>query len=148
MSKFISLFLFVGLIIPGVLAVQIGTQSFGKINFNDNIFTPAEKEILQSNLKQVHTLPGDFLYPLKLANEQRSLTFSSGEKKAQLHLTFAEERLKEAYALGVQGEKKEAKKLVKQFETELKKSNQLKKLDRSKEKELSLMKKVVFESLK
>lgn len=49
-------------------------------------------------------LPGDVLYPMKVAvTEPLRLAFSSANEQAPLHLTFAEERLKEAAALARSG---------------------------------------------
>jgi hypothetical protein len=56
----------------------------------------------------VHTsatsLPGDVLYPAKLATEQTRLLLSPDETRAaELHLSFAEERLEETVALARSG---------------------------------------------
>lgn len=45
-------------------------------------------------------LPGDLLYPVKLASEKVQLALASGEsKKAELHLKFSQKRLEEAEKL-------------------------------------------------
>ena len=51
------------------------------------------------------SLPGDFLYPLKLTTEQVRLVLSPSETgDAQLHLSFAGERVREAAKLAERGE--------------------------------------------
>lgn len=51
-----------------------------------------------------NSLPGDVLYPAKLATEQTRLLLSPGDvRAAELHLSFAEERLEEAVALARSG---------------------------------------------
>ena len=57
------------------------------------------------------SLPGDFLYPVKLTSEKVQVALTSGEeKKANKYLENAEERVREIEALAVDGEKKESTK--------------------------------------
>ncbi|MCP4520020.1 MAG: hypothetical protein GY824_32895, partial [Delftia sp.] len=51
------------------------------------------------------SLPGDFLYPLKLATEDARLALASGsEKQVELELQFIEERVDEARELAADGQ--------------------------------------------
>ena len=57
------------------------------------------------------SLPGDFLYPVKLTSEKVQVALTSGEEeKANKYLENAEERVREIEALAVDGEKKESTK--------------------------------------
>ncbi|MCH8049480.1 hypothetical protein IH979_02090 [Patescibacteria group bacterium] len=57
------------------------------------------------------SLPGETLYPVKLATERAQLQFSSSGNKAVLHSTFAKRRLNEAVALS-QSDRPEKKEQV------------------------------------
>lgn len=57
------------------------------------------------------SLPGDFLYPVKLTSEKVQVAFTSGEEqKANKYLENAEERVREIEALAVKDNKVEGKK--------------------------------------
>jgi hypothetical protein len=56
-----------------------------------------------SVLASENTVPGDFLYPLKMIVEEARLVITGEEKDATLHLQFAERRLREVEALAEKG---------------------------------------------
>ncbi len=70
-----------------------------------------------------NSLPGDMLYPVKIANEQAKLTFTaSDEKKAELHVQFAAKRLDEAKAISNSdraGKAEQMKTVVEAFKSEV-----------------------------
>lgn len=54
-------------------------------------------------------LPGEFLYGIKIANEQAKLTLaSSDERRAELHLEFADRRLEEVTAINASDDEDKA----------------------------------------
>lgn len=95
----------------------LGSQSFGKINFQDSVVTATELE-LAGSLPDPGILPDHPLYFLKLTGERVKLflTFNS-EDKAALHLDFAKLRLSEAKKLADQN--KTLGKTIEDFSMEL-----------------------------
>ena len=79
---------------------QLGSQSFGKFNFKDNIITKAEIEVAETTFSNPGILPDDPFYFLKEARENIQLMFTFDlEQRARLHLDLAKTRLAEAKVL-------------------------------------------------
>ncbi|MBI2140177.1 hypothetical protein HYU14_04580 [Candidatus Woesearchaeota archaeon] len=107
-------------------AFDLGAQSIPSINLDDDVITSAEQELLISELSKVTSLPGEVLYPVKKFKESmQSFFVKDARVEASLHLTFAKERLREAFQLQQKSRAKESEKILVEFKEEIDRYNQL-----------------------
>lgn len=99
MKKEIMVLAMLAMILPATGAISLGSQAFPQINLSDSTASKAEMEIAVSGLPSPSILPGNPVYGLKSLKERVQLAFAGNEKKAELHLKFAKERLSEANSL-------------------------------------------------
>lgn len=71
-----------------------------------------------TSILSADTLPGDFLYPVKIASEKVIIFFTPDSKKANLHMIFAKRRLGEIEKMAEKGRVGEITKTLNVLETE------------------------------
>ena len=116
----IILLLSLAFIIPA--NAQLGSQSFGKSNFRDDIITQADIEAAHTTFSNPGILPDNPLYFFKRIKENVQLMFTfDNEQKARLHLELAKTRLAEAARLAEQNKPNSAS--INEFNNEVKEFN-------------------------
>ncbi len=102
---------------------QLGGQSFGNVNFQDDNISEAEIQMANSDFGNPGMLPDNPLYFFKRFGEGVKLAFAFDENtKAKLHLEFARTRLAEAKAMAEQNKNITAS-FASEFEKELSQLN-------------------------
>jgi hypothetical protein len=71
-----------------------------------------------TSILAANTLPGDFLYPVKIESEKIRIFFAPRNEKANLHIIFAKRRLGEIEKMAEEGRIKEINKALNVLETE------------------------------
>lgn len=72
-----------------------------------------------TSILSANTLPGDFLYPVKIASEKVIIFFTPNNKKVNLHIIFAKRRLDEIEKMAEKGRIGEITKTLNVLETEI-----------------------------
>lgn len=72
-----------------------------------------------TSILSVNTLPGDFLYPVKIASEKVIIFFTPNNKKVNLHIIFAKRRFDEIEKMAEKGRIGEITKTLNVLETEI-----------------------------
>lgn len=114
---FITAALFLSFILVVPAYAKLGSQSFGNVNFKDNVVTEAEIEVAKSD---PGILPDHPFYLLKRATEGVRLFLAfDNEEKARLHLEFAKVRLAEVGKLAELNRTDQAANAANDFSKEL-----------------------------
>jgi len=71
-----------------------------------------------TSILSANTLPGDFLYPVKIASERVRIFFTPRNEKANLHIIFAKRRLDELEKMAEKGRTKGIAKTLNTLESE------------------------------